>query len=111
MKSEMLPLTGNHAVAEAMRQIDPDVVAAYPITPQSSIVEKFSSFVADGKVGTEMVRVESEHSAMSAVVGASLTGVRAMTATCSAGLGLRAAVPHSYACGQPCIIISHKHPL
>lgn len=88
MKHKILPLTGNYAIAEAMRQINPEVVAAYPITPQSSIVEKFSKFAADGKVDTEMVRVESEHSAMSAVVGASLTGVRAMTATCSAGLAL-----------------------
>lgn len=88
MKHKVLPLTGNYAIAHAMRQINPDVVAAYPITPQSSIVERFSKFAADGEVDTEMVRVESEHSAMSAVVGASLTGVRAMTATCSAGLAL-----------------------
>ena len=88
MAEKIVPLTGNYAIAEAMRQINPEVVAAYPITPQSSIVEMFSQFVSDGKVDTEMVRVESEHSAMSAVVGASLTGVRAMTATCSAGLAL-----------------------
>ena len=87
-KFKTLPMTGNQAIAEAMRQVNPDVVAAYPITPQSAIVETFSKFVADGKVDTEMVRVESEHSALSAVVGASLTGARAMTATCSAGLAL-----------------------
>lgn len=81
-------MTGNYAIAEAMRQINPEVVAAYPITPQSSIVERFSKFVADGVVDTEMVRVESEHSAMSACVGASMAGVRTMTATCSAGLAL-----------------------
>lgn len=80
--------TGNYAVSEAMRQINPDVVAAYPITPQSSIVETFAKFVADGKVDTEMIRVESEHSAMSACVGASAAGVRVMTATSSAGLAL-----------------------
>jgi len=82
------PLTGNYAIAHAMRQINPDVVAAYPITPQSSIVETFSKFANDGKVDTEMVRVESEHSAMSACVGACMAGARTMTATCSAGLAL-----------------------
>ncbi len=87
-KHKVMPLTGNYAVAHAMRQINPEVVAAYPITPQSSIVETFSKFVADGLVDTEMVRVESEHSAMSACVGASMAGVRTMTATCSAGLAL-----------------------
>ncbi len=73
--------TGNEAVAEAMRQINPDVVAAYPITPATEIVQIFSGFVADGIVDTEFVAVESEHSAMSACIGASLTGVRAMTGT------------------------------
>jgi pyruvate ferredoxin oxidoreductase alpha subunit len=87
-KKKVLPLTGNHAISEAMRQINPDVVAAYPITPQSGIVEQFAKFVADGVVDTEMIRVESEHSAMSACVGASVAGARAMTATCSAGLAL-----------------------
>lgn len=87
-KFKVVPLTGNYAIAEAMRQINPDVVAAYPITPQSSIVEQFAKFVANGIVDTEMVRVESEHSAMSACVGASMAGARAMTATCSAGLAL-----------------------
>lgn len=87
-KSKILPLTGNYAIAEAMRQINPDVVAAYPITPQSSIVEKFAKYVADGVVDTEMVRVESEHSSMSACVGAAMSGARTMTATCSAGLAL-----------------------
>jgi pyruvate ferredoxin oxidoreductase alpha subunit len=82
------PLSGAYAVSEAMRQIDPDVVAAYPITPQTPIVERFSQFVADGKVKTEFVPVESEHSAMSAVVGASAAGARAMTATSSVGLAL-----------------------
>ncbi len=87
-KGKILPLTGNYAIAEAMRQINPDVVAAYPITPQTSIVETFSKFANDGKVDTEMVRVESEHSAMSACVGAAMAGARTMTATCSAGLAL-----------------------
>jgi len=81
-------LTGNEAVALAMRQINPDVVAAYPITPQTDIVQYFSSFVADGQVDTEFVTVESEHSAMSATVGASAAGARAMTATSANGLAL-----------------------
>jgi pyruvate ferredoxin oxidoreductase alpha subunit len=80
--------TGNEAVAEAMRQIRPDVVAAYPITPQTEIVQLFSGFVANGLVDTEMVTVESEHSAMSATIGAAAAGARAMTATSANGLAL-----------------------
>ena len=81
-------VTGAGAVANAMRQIEPHVVAAYPITPQTPIVEYFAKFVADGVVRTEMVPVESEHSAMSAVVGAAAAGARAMTATSANGLAL-----------------------
>jgi pyruvate ferredoxin oxidoreductase alpha subunit len=81
-------LTGNDAVAMAWRQIDPDVVAAYPITPSTGIVEKFSQFVADGDVGTIFVPVESEHSAMSACIGAAAGGARVTTATASQGLAL-----------------------
>lgn len=81
-------LTGNEAVAYAMKQINPDVVPAYPITPQTSLMQKFSSFVADGEVDTEMVLVESEHSAMSAAVGAAVSGARVMTATSANGLAL-----------------------
>lgn len=81
-------MTGNSACSEAMRQIDPDVVAAYPITPQTAVVEDFSTFVASGKVSTEFVCVESEHSAMSACIGASAAGARVMTATASQGLAL-----------------------
>ncbi len=88
MAGKRVALTGNEAVALAMRQINPDVVAAYPITPQTDIVQYFSSFVADGKVDTEFVTVESEHSAMSATVGASAAGARAMTATSANGLAL-----------------------
>jgi len=83
---DILALTGNEAVAQAMRQINPDVLAAYPITPQTEIVMAFSQFVADGLVDTETIPVESEHSAMSACVGAAASGARAMTATCSQGL-------------------------
>ncbi len=85
---ERVALTGNEAVALAMKQINPDVVAAYPITPQTDIVQYFSTFVADGKVKTEFVTVESEHSAMSACVGAAAAGARTMTATSSQGLAL-----------------------
>ncbi|MDR2431964.1 MAG: pyruvate ferredoxin oxidoreductase [Candidatus Margulisbacteria bacterium] len=84
--------TGNEAMAEAMRQIDPDVVAAYPITPATEIAQIFSSFVADGQVNTEMVTVESEHSALSACVGSAAAGARAMTATAAQGLMLMAEI-------------------
>ncbi len=86
MGKKMLALTGAHAVAEAMRQINPGVVALFPITPQTPIVEKFSEYYANGLVDTELVRAESEHSAMSIVMGAEVAGVRAMTATSSQGL-------------------------
>jgi len=81
-------LTGNYAVARAMKQIKPDVVAAYPITPQTDVVEEFSQFVADGLVPTEFVPCESEHSAMSTCIGAAAAGARVMTATSSQGLAL-----------------------
>lgn len=80
--------TGNEAMAEAMRQINPDVVAAYPITPATEVVQLFSKFVHDGLVDTEFVPVESEHSACSACVGASAAGARVMTSTASQGLAL-----------------------
>lgn len=81
-------LTGNSAVAYAMKQINPDVCAAYPITPSTQVVEDFSGYVADGAVTTELVTVESEHSAMSACIGAAAAGARVMTATSSQGLAL-----------------------
>jgi len=81
-------LTGDEAVAYAVKQSKVDIVAAYPITPQTIMVERFSKYVADGEVQTEYVCVESEHSAMSACVGASLTGARVFTATASQGLAL-----------------------
>ena len=81
-------LTGGEAVAHAMRQIDPDVVPVYPITPQTPIIQGFAKMVADGKAQTEIVNVESEHSAMSAAVGSALAGARTITATSSQGLAL-----------------------
>ncbi|MGV8172304.1 MAG: pyruvate ferredoxin oxidoreductase [Candidatus Woesearchaeota archaeon] len=79
-------LTGAEAAAEAMRQIAPDVVPLYPITPQTQIVEVYSQFAADGIVDSELVRCESEHSVMSVAMGASAAGARVMTATSSQGL-------------------------
>ncbi|HUU78574.1 MAG TPA: pyruvate ferredoxin oxidoreductase [candidate division Zixibacteria bacterium] len=81
-------MTGDEAVANAVAVINPDVVAAYPITPQTIIVEHFSDFVNNGEVDTEYVCVESEHSAMSACVGASATGARVFTASASQGVAL-----------------------
>jgi len=87
-KGKLVAKTGNEVMAEAMRQIEPDVVAAYPITPATEIVQIFSQFVADGVVKSEYVAVESEHSAMSATIAASAAGARAMTGTSSQGLCL-----------------------
>lgn len=81
-----LALSGNYAVAYAVKMADVDVIAAYPITPQTTIVEKLSEFVANGELDSEYINVESEHSAMSACIGASLTGARVFTATSSQGL-------------------------
>ncbi len=81
-------LSGNEAVATAMKQINPDVVAAFPITPSTEIPQYFSTFVSNGTVDTEFVAVESEHSAMSACIGAEAAGARAMTATSANGLSL-----------------------
>lgn len=79
-------MTGGYAVAEALQQINPDVMAVYPITPQTPIIETFAKMRADGLADTEIIQVESEHSAMSATIGASATGARAVTATSSQGL-------------------------
>lgn len=81
-------LSGNEAVATAMKQINPNVVAAYPITPSTEIPQYFSNFVANGSVDTEFIPVESEHSAISACIGASAAGARVMSATSSQGLAL-----------------------
>jgi pyruvate ferredoxin oxidoreductase alpha subunit len=81
-------LSGNEAAAYAIRQIDPDVIAAFPITPSTEIPQYISSYKADGKITTEFVTVESEHSAMSACIGAQAAGIRAMTASSSCGLAL-----------------------
>jgi pyruvate ferredoxin oxidoreductase alpha subunit len=88
VEQEIIPLNGDNAVALAAKQCDVDVVAAYPITPQTIIVEKFSEYVANGEVETAFVCVESEHSAMTCCITASATGARTFTATASAGLAL-----------------------
>ncbi len=79
-------LTGNHAVAEAVKLARVKVIAAYPITPQTTIVERLAEMVEKGELEAKMVRVESEHSAMAATLGAAAGGVRAFTATSSHGL-------------------------
>lgn len=81
-------LSGNEAVATAMRQVAPDVMGAFPITPSTEIPQYFSSYIANGLVDTEFVAVESEHSAMSTCIGAQAAGARATTATSSCGLAL-----------------------
>jgi pyruvate ferredoxin oxidoreductase alpha subunit len=88
VKQENSALNGDEAVAYAAKQSDVDIVAAYPITPQTIIVEKFSEYVANGEVETEFVCTESEHSALTACLAASVTGARAFTASASAGLAL-----------------------
>ncbi|ABP49810.1 pyruvate ferredoxin oxidoreductase, alpha subunit [Pyrobaculum arsenaticum DSM 13514] len=87
-------LTTNYAVAYAVKAADVDVIAVYPITPQTTIVEKISEFVANGELNAELIHVESEHSALSAVVGAAATGARVFTATSSQGLELMHEVLH-----------------
>ena len=88
MEQKTIAITGNSIVAEAYRQIEPDAIFAYPITPQTTIVEDFSKFVANGRVRTEFVTVESEHSSMSAAIGSAAAGARTFTATSSQGLAL-----------------------
>lgn len=83
-----LALTSNYATAYAVKMCDVDVIPVYPITPQTTIAEKLSEFVADGELNAEIIHVESEHSALSAAIGASAAGARVFTATCSQGLML-----------------------
>ena len=99
-------LTGGQAVAEAMRQIDPDVVPAYPITPQTPMIQGYAAFVAQGRAHGELVDVESEHSAMSAAIGAALAGARTITATSSQGLALMAEVVYIAAAMRAPIVMA-----
>jgi len=82
----LMALTGNHAVAWAVRRARVKVIAAYPITPQTTIVEKLAEFIDKGEMDAKMIRVESEHSALATVYGAAIGGARAFTATASHGL-------------------------
>ena len=99
-------MSGNEAVAFAMKQIHPDVVAAFPITPSTEVPQYFSTFVANGQVQTEFVAVESEHSAMSACVGAQAAGARAMTATSANGLALMWEVLYIAACSRLPVVMA-----
>jgi pyruvate ferredoxin oxidoreductase alpha subunit len=99
-------MTGGEAVAQAMRQIDPDVVPVYPITPQTPIIQGFAKFVAEGRATTEIVNVESEHSAMSAAIGSALAGARTITATSSQGLALMAEVVYIAAAMRAPIVMA-----
>jgi pyruvate ferredoxin oxidoreductase alpha subunit len=85
-KKNIKALNGGYAMAEALRQIHPDVMAVYPITPQTTIIETYAKMKADGLVETEIIQTESEHSAMSATIGACAAGARAVTASSSQGL-------------------------
>ncbi len=104
--SELRVMTGGEAVAQAMRQINPDVVPVYPITPQTPIIQGFAKFVADGKATTEIVNVESEHSAMSAAIGSALAGARTITATSSQGLALMAEIVYIAAAMRAPIVMA-----
>ena len=89
---ELVALTGNDAAAEALKDVNPDVAAVFPITPQTELMHKFASYVNDGAVDTELVPVESEHSAQSACFGSAAAGARTVTATSSQGLLLMAEI-------------------
>src|SRR5690606_36387412 len=81
-RRDMLTIaTGNKAVAAAVKEVRPDVIAAYPITPQTEIVEQIAEYVTSGELDSRYIPVESEHSAMAACMGASITGARTFTAT------------------------------
>jgi pyruvate/2-oxoacid:ferredoxin oxidoreductase alpha subunit len=86
VKQVRVMLNSNYAVAYAVRDVDVDVIAAYPITPQTGVVEKLAEMIANGELDAEMIHVESEHSALSAIIGASAAGARVFTATSSQGL-------------------------
>ena len=88
VKSILERMSGNEAVAHAIKQVEPDVMPAFPITPSTELPQFVSNFIANGEIDTEFIPVESEHSSMSAAIGASAAGARALTATSSCGLAL-----------------------
>ncbi len=81
-------MSGNEAVAYAIKQVNPDVMPAFPITPSTEIPQMVSTYIANGEIDTEFIPVESEHSSMSAAIGAEAAGARSLTATSSCGLAL-----------------------
>ena len=120
MEQKLVALSGNEAVAYAFKQARPHVAAAFPITPQTEMMHKYADFVANGESSTEMILVESEHSAMSAAIGSAAAGARTFTATSSAGLradvgsGVHrrlAAAADLHGDGEPRPQRQHQHPL
>ena len=112
-------MSGNEAVSFAIRQINPDVMPAFPITPSTEIPQMVSTYIANGEIDTEFVPVESEHSAMSAAIGSEAAGARTLTATSSAGLALMWKIiacsikPYAYRISsrKPHIIRTDQHQL
>ncbi len=100
-------ITGNHAVSYGARDSRSEVIAAYPITPQTQIVELLSEFCADGSLKAKFIKVESEHSAMAACIGASAAGARAFTATSSHGLALMHEMLHWAANGRHPVVMAN----
>ncbi|MFB6352729.1 MAG: transketolase C-terminal domain-containing protein [Halobacteriales archaeon] len=105
-EAETRVLTGNEAAAYGAMLCRPQVVSAYPITPQSSISERMAAFVADGELDAKLFRIESEHSAMSSLIGASLAGARTFTATASNGLFYMAEMLHFASGGRLPIVMA-----
>ena len=100
------PMSTNSAIAYAVRDLDVDVIAAYPITPQTTVVEKIAELIANGELDAEMIHVESEHSALSAVVGSAMAGARSFTATASQGLALMHEILHIASGGRVPLVMS-----
>lgn len=104
-RADRTAITGNQSVAHAVRMARTQVVAAYPITPQTSIVEEIAEFSASGRMKTQFIQMESEHSSMSACIGASMTGARSFTATSSQGLALMHEMLHWAAGARTPVVI------
>ncbi len=103
MKKVMM---GNHAVSWGVQLSRAEVISAYPITPQTQIVEELSEMCSDGRLAARFIKVESEHSAMAACIGASAAGARAFTATSSQGLALMHEVLHWAGLGRLPIVMA-----
>ncbi|MEB3755636.1 MAG: ferredoxin oxidoreductase, partial [Desulfurococcales archaeon] len=100
------PMSTNSAIATAVRDLDVDVVSAYPITPQTTVVEKIAEYIANGELDAEMIHVESEHSALSAAIGSAAAGARSFTATASQGLALMHEILHIASGGRVPVVMS-----